>query len=98
MSVPKIFDGQYFTVSEHNEETGYITARCCECNETKKGYSTSTGNFISHYSKKHPGELSTLKEYIKSGKLQSKLRQPVLKEILQSVDQTVVRLNNFFCF
>lgn len=86
-----MFDGKYFIVESQDNNTGSIEARCTACNETKKGNISSTGNFLSHYQKKHPSEISELKQYLKNRKLlTNNLKQPILQEVLQSVTDVKV--------
>lgn len=62
-TLPKILDGKYFAVDSNND--GKLLAKCTECNEMKKGYISSTGNFINHYKSKHPSQVKSLEEYLK---------------------------------
>lgn len=83
---PRIFDGKFFIIEAQDDKTGNVEAKCTACNESKKGNVASTGNFLSHYKKKHSSQLEELKQYIKSGKLPATpLRQPILEEVLQSI-------------
>lgn len=62
--VPKIFDGKYFEVINHDVNDN-VKAKCVTCNEMKNGNTSSTGNFFKHYEKKHPLQLNELKLYTK---------------------------------
>lgn len=63
--LPKIFDGIYYEVIEHDDETKNISARCKKCLKEKiiRGKSTSTGNFYQHFSRTHIDDHKTMKEY-----------------------------------
>lgn len=89
--LPKIFDGKYFVVEATNDNTGNIEARCTMCNEAKKGNISSTGNFLSHYKKKHEHELKDVQQYLKDGKLHSQTsKQPAITEVINPVTDSVV--------
>lgn len=63
--LPKIFDGTYFTVVDHDKETKSISAKCMNCIKEKivRGQSSSTGNFYQHFLRTHAEEHIKMKEY-----------------------------------
>lgn len=85
-NLPTILDWTFFYIE--SEEDSKIEAVCNECDEKKKGSTSSTGNFLAHYKKKHPTKLAELKEYLKSGNVKANnSRQMVLEEVLHKVQQ-----------
>lgn len=95
--VPKIFDGTYFTITSQSDEQ--IDARCSVCEEVKKGKTTSTGNFLTHYKLKHPNQFEKLKEYLKKSHNGAEMneskaaKQPPITEALQNTSTNSVRNN-----
>lgn len=63
LSLPRILDGNFFSVVSHVE--GKIDARCTECEKPIKGHITSTGNFKNHYRIKHASIMTSLEDYLK---------------------------------
>lgn len=93
---PKIFDGSFFTILK--EENGKIEAKCTECNEVKKGSSSSTGNFYRHYKSKHATRVKALEDHSKQKnnfadppKVQKSLRQAAISDILRCTTADDVR-------
>lgn len=75
-------DGTFFSLE--NEQNENVSAKCTECGEIKKGSLRSTGNFLSHYRKKHLARVTEIEEYSKSGALnKGNKRQPILEEVLR---------------
>lgn len=64
--LPKILDGTFFIVTSQDGDT--VEAKCIECNETKKGNTKSTGNFIVHYKKVHAARFKEMEAYLKATK------------------------------
>lgn len=50
---PKILDGTFYQVQNHNKQTKSVTAKCMICKNNVKGVTNSTGNFFSHFYRKH---------------------------------------------
>lgn len=50
---PKILDGTFYQVQNHNKATKSVTAKCMICKIAVKGVTNSTGNFYSHFYRKH---------------------------------------------
>lgn len=65
-TVPRILDGKFFVIESNVNEK--ILARCIrpDCRKQIKGMLSSTGNFKSHYRVKHPLEMKSLDEYLRS--------------------------------
>lgn len=64
--MPKILDGTYYEVREHNKETKWVAAKCLICTKGTivKGRTNSTGNFHSHFYRYHTEEnIENLKHY-----------------------------------
>lgn len=58
-SIPKIFDGKYFSIVSKNKKN--IIAKCVHCEKTLSGTLPSTGNFYRHMKTKHIGQFEKLK-------------------------------------
>lgn len=61
--MPRVLDGKFYEVLSENGNK--IEAKCMQCFEIKKGYITSTGNFITHYKNKHPTQYISLNSHVK---------------------------------
>lgn len=101
--IPRILDGKHFSIVSQVGEK--IVARCMECDETKKGQLTSTGNFINHYRTKHSPQMTALEQHLKgTGKENATQkvgpRQPTISELTSTVNpQRVSHIAAFlFCF
>lgn len=62
-SIPKLLDGKYFSMSENSK----IVAICNACGKPRRGYITSTGNFMDHIKKDHPNLVDEIEQYKKQG-------------------------------
>lgn len=64
-NLPKIFDGTYYEVVEHDINTKTIAAKCKKCIKDKiiRGQSSSTGNFYQHFLRTHFDDHKDMKEY-----------------------------------
>lgn len=85
-NLPKIFDGTYYEVVEHDTNTKGIAAKCKKCIKEKiiRGQSTSTGNFYQHFYRTHVDEHKVMKEYCdeRPGKLEKKAISSKMQTIL----------------
>lgn len=103
--LPKIFDGVYYEVIEHDNETKSISARCKKCIKEKiiRGKSTSTGNFYQHFSRTHVVDHGAMKEYCderNEKKIDKKAGSPGIQTILPFatglLDPAKVLIDKFF--
>lgn len=82
--LPRILDNPlFFEVIELTEVVGKpkerkALVRCTECSELKKGVTSSTGNFRSHYRRAHPNQFEKLKAYVENRSLETKETQRTL--------------------
>lgn len=78
----KILDGTYYVVESVDGDN--IQARCAvdSCGVVRKGTKTSTGNFYSHYIKKHPQLVDALRAYNKP--VPTQVTQPTISDMLPS--------------
>lgn len=82
---PRILDGLFYSILVQKGDN--VEARCNDCNEVKKGNINSTGNFLSHFKKKHAERLDKLNEHLHGGRdisSEASNRQPSVLEIFQS--------------
>lgn len=59
---PKMLDGTFYTI--HAEKDNKVEAKCMLCGHIVKGNLGSTGNFKSHFSRKHKDRASDLEDYL----------------------------------
>lgn len=103
-TLAKIFDGTYFTVIEHDNDTRYISAKCMKCIKEKiiRGQSSSTGNFYQHYIRVHTDNYVAMKEYCderasrKKEKRISITKQTVLHFSMGSIDPLKVHIREIY--
>lgn len=62
--MPKLLDGKYFTIVSHDQTK--VEAKCKTCNQTRKGDTRSTGNFMEHIRTKHPELVKEVDDYRKN--------------------------------
>lgn len=86
VKLPKIFDGSYYEVVEHDKDNKSISAKCMKCIKSKviRGQSSSTGNFYQHYMRTHPDEHKAMKEYCDE-KLDKKVERKAISSKVQSI-------------
>lgn len=89
--LPRILDGKFYSVvgevgAPNEKGQILIDVLCHACNETRRGSTTSTGNFKTHYKLKHPDKFKDLEKYLNTGLMgnSSNLRQPPLEEVIQT--------------
>lgn len=64
---PRLLDGTYFRIVKRD---GFkIEAICTACGLARKGFLTSTGNFMDHLKKSHPSLVGKAENYRKYGKV-----------------------------
>lgn len=75
---PKILDGTYYKIVNYNNENDLIEAACVNC--TSK---TSTGNFHTHYARRHGDHADAVKNYCDENKTErKKVERPKLQSVL----------------
>lgn len=83
---PKILDGTYYKIVEYDKENDSVEAKCMNC--TKKdviirGSRTSTGNFHTHYTRRHSDHTNDVKDYCDENKIErKKVERPKLQSVL----------------
>ncbi|XP_055306606.1 uncharacterized protein LOC129570909 [Sitodiplosis mosellana] len=93
---PKILDGKFFNLM--SDKDGSLTVECTLCNAIVQGTTSSTGNFHSHYKRKHKDKVNKLKEHLKSVVVLTKQSsQPTLNDALNTLtsDKTASLILNF---
>lgn len=77
-TIPKILDGTYYEIVKEDEDN--VDVKCCECGEIKKGNIKTTGNFLTHYQKKHPASVGNLREHLEKKSSDSKkfVQRPIV--------------------
>lgn len=64
-TVPRLLDGKYYEIIKRDNTK--IEALCKTCNKVRKGFLTSTGNFMEHLRKSHPELVVEAELYKKQG-------------------------------
>lgn len=82
-------DGIYYVIQKNDD--GKIEAKCQDCGDIRKGSLSSTGNFKSHYSKKHPSAFKEMEEYLKRDEPdecveKANITQPSLNDMLSKLN------------
>lgn len=83
---PKILDGTFYKVI--SDSNGKLSVECTTCNMTVNGTVTSTGNFHSHYQRKHKDEVQKLKDHAKASEVAYKhqnSRQPTINDSMHTL-------------
>lgn len=80
--VPKLLDGKFYQIK--SREGNKVVVVCTACNENIKGNLSSTGNFKSHYTRKHVSKIKELEDYLSlniSKKTEKQMKIPEFQHV-----------------
>lgn len=86
LNIPRLLDGTFFSIVK--TEGSKIVAKCSNCGKERKGEITSTGNFMDHIKKWHPGLVEKAEAYRKNldeGK--AKAHKATIRDMLTTFTQ-----------
>lgn len=99
--IPKILDGKFYSIVSNDESTNKVEVKCVDCGELKRGFLSSTGNFKTHFARRHKSRFIELEEHLKDESNDVNVNkntnsaQPSIRESLAPVPEEKVLYKSF---